>query len=105
MAQNMAKTMTEYICDECRNARENREIYCICQQPYDETQFYIGCEKCSDWFHGRCVGVLQSEADKIDEYLCPRCAPGSALNMPNQKILNAEDYENIKRLVKQLWVR
>ena len=103
--QNMAKTMTEYICDECRNARENREIYCICQQPYDETQFYIGCEKCSDWFHGRCVGVLQSEADKIDEYLCPRCAPGSALNMPNQKILNAEDYENIKRLVKQLWVR
>jgi len=95
--------MTEYICDECRNARENREIYCICQQPYDETQFYIGCEKCSDWFHGRCVGVLQSEADKIDEYLCPRCAPGSALNMPNQKILNAEDYENIKRLVKQLW--
>jgi hypothetical protein len=101
--ENMAKTMTEYICDECRNARENREIYCICQQPYDETQFYIGCEKCSDWFHGRCVGVLQSEADKIDEYLCPRCAPGSALNMPNQKILSAEDYENIKRLVKQLW--
>merc|ERR1712158_174646 len=59
--------------------RENREIYCICQQPYDETQFYIGCEKCSDWFHGRCVGILQSEADHID------------------------DYEAIKKLVKQLW--
>ena len=97
--------MTEYICDECRNARENREIYCICQQPYDETQFYIGCEKCSDWFHGRCVGVLQSEADKIDEYWCPRCAPGSELNMPNQKQLTEDDYETIKRLVKQLWVR
>ena len=36
--ETMAKNMTEYICDECRNARENREIYCICQQPYDETQ-------------------------------------------------------------------
>jgi len=99
----MAKNMTEYICDECRNARENREIYCICQQPYDETQFYIGCEKCSDWFHGRCVGILQSEADQIDEYICPRCAPQSHLNLPNQKQLTADDYEVIKKLVKQLW--
>ena len=38
ITESMAKTMTEYTCDECRNARENSEIYCICQQPYDETQ-------------------------------------------------------------------
>merc|ERR1719189_2655823 len=101
--ETMAKSMSEYICDECRNARENREIYCICQQPYDETQFYIGCEKCSDWLHGRCVGILQSEADHIDEYLCPRCAPNSQLNVPNQKRLTADDYEAIKKLVKQIW--
>ena len=67
-------------------------------------RFYIGCEKCSDWFHGRCVGILQSEADHIDEYLCPRCAPNSQLNVPNQKRLTADDYEAIKKLVKQLWV-
>ena len=38
ITETMAKNMTEYICDECRNARENREIYSICQQPYDEPQ-------------------------------------------------------------------
>merc|ERR1719189_3465799 len=101
--ETMAKSMSEYICDECRNARENCEIYCICQQPYDETQFYIGCENCSDWFHGRCVGILQSEADHIDEYLCPRCDPHSKLNVPSQKELTPDDYEVIKKLVKQLW--
>ena len=67
-------------------------------------RFYIGCENCSDWFHGRCVGILQSEADTIDEYLCPRCDPDSKLNVPNQKELTHDDYEVIKKLVKQLWV-
>ena len=74
-----------YVCDECRSAKENDEIYCLCRQPYDDSQcvfspvsytklrilyfyrFYIGCEKCEDWFHGRCVGILQSEAENIEE--------------------------------------
>ena len=30
-------------------------------------RFYIGCESCSDWFHGRCVGILQAEAESIEE--------------------------------------
>jgi len=102
ITETMAKTMTEYICDECRNARDSGELYCICRQPYDETQFYIGCENCSDWFHGRCVGILQCEADRIEEYICPRCDPNSKLNVPNQKKLTAKDCEAIKRLVKQL---
>ena len=67
-------------------------------------RFYIGCENCSDWFHGRCVGILQCEADRIEEYICPRCDPNSKLNVPNQKKLTAEDCEAIKRLVKQLLV-
>ncbi len=33
-----AKTMSEYVCEECKKARENQEIYCICKQPYDESQ-------------------------------------------------------------------
>ena len=58
---------SRYVCNECRSAKENDEIYCLCRQPYDESQFYIGCERCSDWFHGRCVGILQAEAKDIDE--------------------------------------
>ena len=68
------------------------------------SRFYIGCERCSGWFHGRCVGILQSEAETIDEYLCPQCDPNSKLNVPNQKQLVADDYEAIKKLVKLLIV-
>ncbi len=67
-------------------------------------RFYIGCESCSDWFHGRCVGILQSEADHIDEYLCPNCDPNSKLNTPNQRQLRPDDLEMIRKLIKQLVV-
>ena len=67
-------------------------------------RFYIGCERCTDWFHGHCVGILQVEADNIDEYLCPRCDPISAMNKPNSKPLQPKDYELVKKIVKQLMV-
>jgi len=96
----MSKKMSEYVCEECRSAKENDEIYCLCRQPYDDSQFYIGCEKCSDWFHGRCVGILQAEAESIEEYVCPRCEPNSKLNYPNLKKLNSKDHELIKKTFK-----
>merc|ERR1719193_3071810 len=98
----MSKKMSEYVCDECRSAKENDEIYCLCRQPYDDSQFYIGCEKCEDWFHGRCVGILQSEAENIEEYVCPRCEPSSRLNYPNLKKLNSKDHELIKETFKAI---
>ena len=49
-------------------------------QPYDEFQFYIGCEECEDWFHGRCVGIKKADAERIEEYLCPKCGPGEEWN-------------------------
>lgn len=84
---------------------DSRLQKCIFYNPFFFIRFYIGCENCTDWFHGRCVGILQIEADNIDEYLCPRCDPNSQLNMPNQKQLIAEDYELVKKLLKQLLVR
>jgi len=77
-------------------------LYFFCSPLLRLCRFYIGCENCSDWFHGHCVGILQCEADRIEEYICPRCDPNSKLNVPNQKKLTAEDCEAIKRLVKQL---
>merc|ERR1719430_561836 len=98
----MSKKMSEYVCDECRSAKENDEIYCLCRQPYDESQFYIGCERCSDWFHGRCVGILQAEAKDIDEYVCPKCDPHSKQNYPNLKKLNRADHELIRKTFKAI---
>ena len=49
--------------------------------------------------------ILQAEAEKIDEYLCPNCEPNSAFNFPASKELSQEDVEHIKRVIKQIGVR
>ncbi|CAB0041624.1 unnamed protein product [Trichogramma brassicae] len=102
ITEEMSKTMSEFVCTECRHARDTQELYCLCKQPYDESQFYICCDKCQDWFHGRCVGILQSEADNIDEYVCPNCQRNSSVNFANMKNLNIKDVELLKKLIKQI---
>ncbi|RZF42669.1 hypothetical protein LSTR_LSTR001464 [Laodelphax striatellus] len=102
ITEEMSKSLTEFICGECQHSRETKELYCLCRQPYDESQFYICCDKCQDWFHGRCVGILQSEADNIDEYVCPNCQRNSSINFANMKNLNTKDFEALKKLIKQL---
>ena len=54
ITESMSKKMREYIGDDCTHARESTDLYCLCRRPYDETQFYIGCE-----------------AEKMDEYNSP----------------------------------
>ena len=34
----------------------------------------IQCDRCEDWFHGRCVGVTVEEAQRLDGYVCPPCS-------------------------------
>lgn len=67
-------------------------------------RFYICCDKCQDWFHGRCVGILQSEADSIDEYICPNCQKNNQVNFANMKSLSELEYDNLKKLVRQIQV-
>uniref|UniRef100_A0AAR5PPQ8 Nucleosome-remodeling factor subunit NURF301 n=1 Tax=Dendroctonus ponderosae TaxID=77166 RepID=A0AAR5PPQ8_DENPD len=102
ITEESSKSLTEFVCEECKQARETQKLYCLCQQPYDDSQFYICCDNCQDWFHGRCVGILQSEADNIDEYVCPRCQKNSSVNYVNMKDLTHKDFENLKKLIKQI---
>ena len=104
ISEETSKGINEFVCDGCSKATDNQEIFCLCQQPYDNTQVYIGCDGCPDWFHGRCVGILEKETQKINKYFCPRCSPNSELNLPNFKTLNENDYDLIRKLVKQLLV-
>ncbi|KAJ8968859.1 hypothetical protein NQ317_016782 [Molorchus minor] len=104
ITEESSKTLTEFICSECKQARDTQKLYCLCQQPYDESQFYICCDRCQDWFHGRCVGILQSEADNIDEYICPRCQRNNSVNFANMKDLMQKDFEGLRKLIKQLQV-
>lgn len=102
ITEEASKKLSEFICEECRRARETQELYCSCKQPYDESQFYICCDKCQDWFHGRCVGIVQSEAEFIDEYICPDCQRNNDINMANMKNLTSNEFEELKKLMKQV---
>lgn len=38
ITEEMAKSLSEFVCNECTHARESQELYCLCKQPYDESQ-------------------------------------------------------------------
>ncbi|XP_059196627.1 nucleosome-remodeling factor subunit BPTF-like [Centropristis striata] len=103
ITEKEAKKMDDYICVECKRGQEGptEELYCICQTPYDESQFYIGCDRCQNWYHGRCVGILQSEANHIDEYVCPQCqSTEDAMTVFTP--LTDKDYEGLRRILRSL---
>ncbi|XP_028636494.1 nucleosome-remodeling factor subunit BPTF isoform X12 [Grammomys surdaster] len=84
-----------------KEAKKDTRLYCICRTPYDESKFYIGCDRCQNWYHGRCVGILQSEAELIDEYVCPQCqSTEDAMTVLTP--LTEKDYEGLKRVLRSL---
>lgn len=55
------------------NDGEDAGPYCICRGP-DNHEFMIGCDRCSDWFHGRCVGMDKYIGENlVQRYVCPKC--------------------------------
>lgn len=67
-------------------------------------RFYIGCDRCQNWYHGRCVGILQSEANHIDEYVCPQCqSTEDAMTVFTP--LTDKDYEGLRRTLRSLQVK
>lgn len=65
-------------------------------------RFYIGCDKCQDWFHGTCVGITATEADNIEFYTCPKCTQSQT--QASKQPLTSKDYETLKRLLRSLQV-
>jgi PHD-finger len=39
-------------------------------------EFWICCDLCERWFHGRCVKVTPAKAEHIKQYKCPDCTSG-----------------------------
>lgn len=62
------------------------QAYCICRRPYEG--FMIGCDDCEEWYHGSCIGVSESRADRFDKYSCVRC---STINVFRSSALGAVD--------------
>lgn len=57
--------------EELENLKSAMTSYCVCRRPY--SGFMIGCDECEEWYHGHCIGITESRADKVDKYVCVRC--------------------------------
>uniref|UniRef100_A0A665TZU1 CXXC-type zinc finger protein 1 n=1 Tax=Echeneis naucrates TaxID=173247 RepID=A0A665TZU1_ECHNA len=50
----------------------NAPVYCVCRKP-DINCFMIGCDSCTEWFHGSCIRVSEKAAKNIRVWYCPSC--------------------------------
>ncbi|XP_075502390.1 PHD finger protein ALFIN-LIKE 2-like [Primulina tabacum] len=53
---------------------EHSEAICgSCSGNYSADEFWIGCDICERWFHGKCVKITPAKAENIKQYKCPYC--------------------------------
>ncbi|RZR76938.1 hypothetical protein BHM03_00001864 [Ensete ventricosum] len=38
------------------------------------SNFWIQCDACERWFHGKCVKMTRAKAEKMKQYRCPSCS-------------------------------
>ncbi|KAF6139649.1 hypothetical protein GIB67_033653 [Kingdonia uniflora] len=45
-----------------------------CGDNYGGDDFWICCDICERWFHGKCVKITPARAEHIKQYKCPACS-------------------------------
>ncbi|KAM0940152.1 putative chromatin regulator PHD family [Dioscorea sansibarensis] len=45
-----------------------------CGENYAHDEFWICCDVCEKWFHGKCVRITPARAEHIKQYKCPACS-------------------------------
>lgn len=45
-----------------------------CGVHYADDEFWICCDLCERWFHGKCVKITPARAEHIKQYKCPSCS-------------------------------
>ncbi|VYS67973.1 unnamed protein product [Arabidopsis thaliana] len=54
---------------------EQGETQCgACGESYAADEFWICCDLCEMWFHGKCVKITPARAEHIKQYKCPSCS-------------------------------
>ncbi|KAI4355489.1 hypothetical protein L6164_004257 [Bauhinia variegata] len=53
---------------------EHGDTLCgACGENYGNDEFWICCDVCEKWFHGKCVKITPARAEHIKQYKCPSC--------------------------------
>lgn len=62
-----------------KKAKKGEPVYC-CGEPYDDSQFYMGCSSEADckgveWYHGKCLNppMTAAKAKAIKDWFCEKC--------------------------------
>lgn len=50
--------------------------YCICRKAYSSGGM-VGCDKCDEWYHFKCIGVSKEYVDAQPEWFCDKCLKDS----------------------------
>ncbi|OAY27081.1 PHD finger protein ALFIN-LIKE 4 isoform X1 [Manihot esculenta] len=54
---------------------EHGDTLCgACRENYAADEFWICCDICEKWFHGKCVKITPARAEHIKQYKCPSCS-------------------------------
>ncbi|GKC58951.1 helicase protein MOM1-like protein isoform X1, partial [Tanacetum coccineum] len=54
---------------------EHGETLCgSCGESYVSGEFWICCDICERWFHGKCVKITPARAKHVKQYKCPTCS-------------------------------
>ncbi len=54
---------------------EHGDTLCgACGENYASDEFWICCDICEIWFHGKCVKITPARAEHIKQYKCPSCS-------------------------------
>ncbi|KAI3443590.1 hypothetical protein Pfo_000255 [Paulownia fortunei] len=54
---------------------EHGDALCgACGENYASDEFWICCDLCERWFHGKCVKITPARAEHIKQYKCPSCS-------------------------------
>ncbi|XP_074294836.1 PHD finger protein ALFIN-LIKE 4-like [Silene latifolia] len=60
--------------EEEEDEEENGDTLCgACGDTYSSNEFWICCDICETWFHGKCVKITPARAEHIKQYKCPSC--------------------------------
>jgi len=64
------------------DAEEEDQAYLCgsCGESYANGEFWICCDICEKWFHGKCVRITPAKAEHIKQYKCPSCSSKRSRN-------------------------
>ncbi|KAG6512235.1 PHD finger protein ALFIN-LIKE 8-like [Zingiber officinale] len=61
--------------DSREEEEEHENTLCgACGDNYAADEFWICCDVCEQWFHGKCVRITPAKAEHIKQYKCPGCS-------------------------------